>query len=532
MHLLAAGCPASTLKLGDPHHLQPLSPSEVALPVDHHLLKRVAALSIEHYAAPSTWARVVHSVQTAGALNAAVLGMSSTAGCGVKSPTLACDPDSSWARRMHDELVPSLHALPNGPRLRSRITYRNAVSPLFYESCIAEYAPPDTHVVLLEVLQNIVFDRHLRTPFDGVHALLRALRLAVPRAAVAFVAIPFPDGRQLGQETFWLPLRRLAAEHGCDIVHVVPAMQQPLPAFAAGDDDGVALWPASRFTLSAKAIDTWYAYHGVAVDHHPSQRGHQLIGTLAASFLRRQLQKGASARPPPPAMDAPQAAKGQLREVCFGDGQLPVGKGTEGFALRDEGTPEKGIKKAGLVSTRLGDVLRIGPLRAQDLYARAQSAAPECALATGRLGYFATTRPGQGSLHLSCHGCSCWALNATSRGAFFAPGFMPFPLVRTDSLMHVQEMANKSYSGTSTTVFHMALRRDATCYVVVRHVRSRKLDHHQAPDPHRPSHVRVDSFAASVDSAGGGGGADGQGGCGASTFENKKQVKNKNTAIK
>ena len=102
---------------------------------------------------------------------------------------------------------------------------------------------------------------------------------------------------------------------------------------------------------------------------------------------------------------------------------------------------------------------------------------------------------------------------------------MPFPLVRTDSLMHVQEMANKSYSGTSTTVFHMALRRDATCYVVVRHVRSRKLDHHQAPDPHRPSHVRGDSFAASVDSAGGGGGADGQGGCGASTFENKKKVK-------
>ena len=265
MHLLAAGCPASTLKLGDPHHLQPLSPSEVALPVDHHLLKRVAALSIEHYAAPSTWTRVVHSVQTAGALNIAVLGMSSTAGCGVKSPTLACDPDSSWARRMHDEFVPSLHALPNGPRLRSRITYRNAVSPLFYESCIAEYAPPDTHVVLLEVLQNIVFDRHLRTPFDGVRALLRALRLAVPRAAVAFVAIPFPDGRQLGQETFWLPLRRLAAEHGCDIVHVVPAMQQPLPAFGAGDDDGVALWPASRFTLSATAIDTWYAHHGVDI---------------------------------------------------------------------------------------------------------------------------------------------------------------------------------------------------------------------------------------------------------------------------
>ena len=47
-----------------------------------------------------------------------------------------------------------------------------------------------------------------------------------------------------------------------------------------------------------------------------------------------------------------------------------------------------------------------------------------------RLGFFLTTRPGQGALHLSCRGCECMGL--TSK---FAKKFNPFPTVQTDALL-------------------------------------------------------------------------------------------------
>ena len=487
-------CSASSLLLADPHHLPPLDPAETLLPIDAQQVERVAALSVEQYTDADAWPHVAHTVRATGTLRIVVMGMSTTSGCGAHDPLKTCDPDASWARRMHDLLASALHALPSAPRLNSRISFKNAVSPLFYESCIAEYAPADTDVVLLEVVQSILFDIRLSSPWDGVRALLRALRRAVPRAAVALVALPQPH--QIDQTDFWESLRRLAVEEACDVIQTVPAMQHPLPTLAL-EHGGVNAWRPSRFALGPQAIDMWYAHKDPGSsrpDHHPSGAGHQLLGHLTASYVLRRLQNAtASRRAARDGVATPEMRGGRLREVCFHDGELPVGKGSIGFELRDEGTPGQGVKKMGLVSRHIGDVLRIGPVRARDLGGVERQR--ECTLVTSRLGYFTTSHPGQGALLLSCQGCTCLAFNDSTR---FTPGFLPFPLVRTDNLLHVQAMpGGKNYSGTATTVFHMVMRRDEPCYVVARHVRGRK-EHHEAPQ--RPSHVRVDSFAVSVDS--------------------------------
>ena len=483
---------ASSLLLTDSHRLPSLDPKTTELPFDQLLFERAAAASVEQHIPPATWQAVAHRLEKVGTLHVAVLGMSTTSGCGVKTPEVFCDPDESWARRMHDGLALALHAMPNRPRLQSQISFKAAVSPLFYTSCISEYVPPKTDIVLLEVVQNIVFDSALPSIWDGVRALLQALRRAAPRAAVAFVALPQPN--QLGLEAFWQPLRQLAAEHKCDLIHTVPAMQPSLPVL---EHEDISSWPASRFALDFKASDVWYAYRGgcknfaACRDHHPNPMGHQLMAMLAVSHIRRRLRDAATQQPSTgrhrSEINAEPTGSSVLREKCFAEGQLPMSKGSTGFELRDEGARGKGVRKAGLVSNRVGDMLRIGPLQLHEL-----GVSRECAVATSRLGYFATTYPGQGDLHLSCHGCVCSAFNDSSR---FREGFLPFPRVSTNNALHIMG-TGKNYSGTSTTVFHTTMRRDVPCYVVVRHTRSRLAHHDDAP-----SHVRVDSFALSAESS-------------------------------
>lgn len=441
-----------------------------------------------------------HRLEQAGTLNVAVLGMSTTSGCGAKSPEISCDPDESWARRMHDGLARVLHTMPSRPRLQSHISFKNAVSPMFYASCTSEYVPPETDIVLLEVVQNIAFDSALPSIWDGVRTLLHSVRRAAPRAAVAFVALPQPN--QLGLEAFWQPLRELAAEHACDLIHTVPAMQPSLPILEHAD---ISSWPTSRFTLKESASDAWYAHRSgckridACRDHHPNPAGHQLMAMLAVSHIRRRLQNTAVAGPftghhRSETNDEPTGSS-ILREKCFADGQLPISsKGGSGFELRDEGTKGKGVRKAGLVSNHIGDTLRIGPLRLSEL-----GVSRDCAVATSRLGYFATTHPGQGALYLSCQGCVCSAFNDSTR---FRDGFLPFPKVSTDNALHIMG-TSKNYSGTATTVFHTTMRRDSPCYVIVRHILGKGSPHRpgDAPRRERPSHVRVDSFAVSAETS-------------------------------
>ena len=75
-------CSASTLLLADPHHLEPLDPAETALPIDIRKVERMAAVSVEQYAAADAWPHVAHTVKAMGTLRIAVMGMSTTSGCG------------------------------------------------------------------------------------------------------------------------------------------------------------------------------------------------------------------------------------------------------------------------------------------------------------------------------------------------------------------------------------------------------------------------------------------------------------------
>ena len=158
-------------------------------------------------------------------LRVGIIGCSTTAGCGARSPeSKFCSAPLSWGRRAHDALVDratvahihngsaSSTASAIGMRVESNIFYKNAVEAEFFwdwyplpaepktlphapsdglgfdlvRSSPALYLPPRPHgtdVVLLDLLQNVY-----AWPLPQmVNATIAAIRRAAPHAAIAFI---------------------------------------------------------------------------------------------------------------------------------------------------------------------------------------------------------------------------------------------------------------------------------------------------------------------------------------------------------
>jgi hypothetical protein len=105
--------------------------------------------------------------------------------------------------------------------------------------------------------------------------------------------------------------------------------------------------------------------------------------------------------------------------------------------LRDEGS-DKGVRKLGLVSTREGSRLSLGPLLTS----------VRCGVFLVSLGYLQSWRPNQGALHVACvGGCSCHKM----------PGMISteFPDVRTSYKRSLDGYKRDTHemAGMSVTTF-------------------------------------------------------------------------------
>ena len=143
-----------------------------------------AATCVAPRTADAVWSRHAPSARPSAAsvrpLRVGILGCSTTAGCGALSPSRMCSQELSWGRFAHDELW--THARNAGHAVSTSVYSKNAVEASFFWDCTRALLPPNPHVVMLEVFQNM-YAHHV-----SMNATVRAIRRAVPRAAIVFVS--------------------------------------------------------------------------------------------------------------------------------------------------------------------------------------------------------------------------------------------------------------------------------------------------------------------------------------------------------
>lgn len=483
----------------------------------------------QRHAPNASWSRLASRFASSRVLRVAAVGMSSTAGCGARSPSHVCDGALSWGRRMHEALRwrlcnssgnsggSSRHrsklAGPGGPsgasaiimdhpstKIHTHVYAKNAVTLSFYAHCPSLYVPADTDILLIEAFQNM---------FDGVAALetgLRALRRQAPLAVIVFVFWPDPFDRMVDSRTSVIMVRQLAREHGADILDAPRLMGMH---GSASRSTRPSVWFAQHCSSAeATAAAERREYHRQCrQDHHPSAAGHQLLGELAAHHIQQQLleppatfTKPWALRPHTTGADAgaprlPLPNFGSA-ELCFTDAaQLPVPRPQPGWELRDEGAG-RGVAKRGYVSSRGGTELELGPLPIPAPPGTTPVHARSCAAAVVRLGYHASSRAVQGVFRVSCRGgCTCYPV----RG-WLAQQASPFPNVHTR--LDVAKYGNMSVTMNTEFLadFHSGAR---DCMLTINHLHEhvKNQSKPQAPTANgeavriAPTRVRIDSLS-------------------------------------
>ena len=135
----------------------------------------------------SRWLRPVER-RSRGPLLVAVLGTSTTAGCGSSefvgstSSVLYCDVSRSWARRLQMCLQPSISRL-LGTSASIHVWAKNAVDVSFFGGCASSRLPgPETDLILLDTTSA--------WEHSDLGWLFRRLLRAAPHAAIVCVAWP------------------------------------------------------------------------------------------------------------------------------------------------------------------------------------------------------------------------------------------------------------------------------------------------------------------------------------------------------
>lgn len=207
-------CHAALFQNGEPNAaLQPYEP--LSLP----LRSRIANFSqLQHgkfepaqQPQRALW-RMAAEAMRVRPLTIAVIGVSTTSGCGSEEPwdnsqqrraassaTFTteghrCSLDRSWTRRMTDELSALLpehtrtgacssrdRPPPDSCSVHTHVAFRNAVTADYFSHCAASYLPQHADVILLEMATNDWGNR------QGMSRLLRALRRHASHAPIAFV---------------------------------------------------------------------------------------------------------------------------------------------------------------------------------------------------------------------------------------------------------------------------------------------------------------------------------------------------------
>lgn len=448
----------------------------------------------------------------------AVLGTSPTSGCGAAEDVLqlkrnrtvfdadelACESDRGWARLFLDNVKDLLatHRVP--APLEAAIWFKNAVGASYFGQCTERFVHPETRIVLLEVGCS-VWGANL---ID----LLRRLRAHAPRAAIAFVM--WADQRMFhsklvdAESSAAKRIREAAKQEHADIVDISSLL---VSLYQKGCHEKPCFSQrATNLTERVSFFGRWYAQGGKDTIH-PSPFGHALTAAAAARYLVLQLlrpacskainasraQEGSNRRCSPHMMhrsklgspehrscapiSAPTPAVGQ--QACYERAdRLPYdSRNASSWTLVDEGGVKR-VPKLGLVSTSVGAELRLGPL--QPLFHGNSSVG--CTMIRVDLGYLRSSRPGMGTLQLSCDsGCLCNQVYDP-----YASSLYPFPQVETAAAATNLHGEGRNVSVTETTSF-MLLHdgAGAPCFVSVRHALARDAS------ARSPSRVRVDSLS-------------------------------------
>ena len=527
--------------------LSPLPDDERKLPLAWLSAIR-AALRTPVPSVQQQWRRVADAVGRRGSLRVAVIGVSSSAGCGSgeawelafpngsrREIVRGCSLDRSWIRRLADELVAlrcrlaqyhtgklsCLEGLRVTKTPEVAVSHKNAVGVGYFTTCPHTHLPTaGADVILLEVATNV---------WGGdPSALVRAVRMVAPDAAVAFVKWIRRD-QALPRE-----VREAAAAEGADIVPVNEAVAQ--------------------LHLSG-LLNHSYTYAQRGLDNvHPSALGHALIGAITARFVisrllqlgcdtdvgaRRSSSRHALSDPPnalpshwsqcwnradqiprlhtdlPRVSSALPLVRGRLA------GPLPVlpvplsgnhppslpapppNVGTSlnataalsDWSLVDEGQA-KGVLKLGLASSHVDAVLRVGPISGPS--------GAVCSPLSVRLGYLVSaSRPNMGALRIDCDGCRCLP------SMHYFQELWPFPELQADALYTMDpNYLRQNLTVTATTEFTMLWDAITSCTLRLTNVlasarsvkqrRRRDLSARPPPKLHDPSHVRVDSLQLSL----------------------------------
>ena len=396
-------------------------------------------------------------------LTVTVLGVSTTAGCGASA---RCDAARGWAGQVHATIERLLADV--GVSVETRVHYKNAVGWSHFGRCTSSFLREDTDVLMLELASNSWESAAL------INRTVGHLRRHYPHAVpilVNWYGPVEPLAHKVASK-----LHDVASARSCEVLDV--RVGRPDWWSAAKRHAGAAS-PAVLAKLSRLSTQRYYFDHV-----HPSPLGHQLIGAVAAEHVLSNLRVPAGESeakrdaPPPHKLECHARAAGAVEaesgEVCYPRAdQLPAHWDRNGstWALVDEGRA-KGVKKLGLLSERVGDVI--------ELVLPTQPCGMEVTL-----GFLASGRPGQGWLEISCGRCAC--VSKTGRATL---GTSPFPLVPTGYRAdQIQALGNASV--TATTAFLAAQeRRDMGCVVRITHRSGRRSRGATAVY----SRVRIDSL--------------------------------------
>lgn len=461
------------------------------------------------YTTRHAWSQVLSSARKRGELHVAVLGTSTSAGCGAcdfstfthcetcqaKARTnIALETDASprahsdecvhrkgscianlaWTSTMESLLRASLRKQLRIPRLQLTVTARNAVSAGFYAHCTERWVNKDVHIVLLEVAANL---------FGGPTELQRLLvrvRHAAPHAVIAFV--------------MWPP--RVNAVHASTTMGINEDTWDQRSGIAAAAASFQAdllrvhvLLARLRVFLEAPAF---YAQRGN--DRiHPNPLGHEVLARFAAAFVVQQLHlsdegatNGSPVQSQPALLSYPtlrydSSGDGGGFEQCFDAPHLPL-TASEGWQLVDEGV-HKGVPKLGWRSNIPNATLKLEPIGPKP----SDISAHTCNIVAIDIGYLLRHSAEQGALYLSCMGgCDCIPEQSLTAG------FNPFPRVVTNAHeTPITDLRSGNLSVTVSTRFYALWRSAPSCSVTVRHMRADDATS-------TVSTVRVDNLAIST----------------------------------
>lgn len=257
-----------------------------------------------------------------------------------------------------------------------------------------------------------------------------------------------------------------------------------------------------RVTSEAKrlrlrlAIPDFYAKHGKD-NAHPTEVGHALFALATARFVTNGLARGGhdawlhangGDRSAGRSGSVPEATQRRSSEMCFERAdRLPVAWRSESssWQLVDEG--KKGVRKLGLLSSRPGESMALGPL--PRLAVQDPSA---CSLVRVELGYLCSSYvPLSGQFRISCTGCACSRVAHPWQGLLF-----PFPLIETNAQRtYSRDVRDANASVTITTSFNALVEASQPCFVNITNVPT------GSSTLRRHGRVRIDSLTVQDSSA-------------------------------